>query len=264
VLNVAELSSSNKAGSQAAMTGAVTPFRLADVPAQPWKNGGGTTREIACWPPGAGVQDFLWRISVARIDAAGPFSRFADVDRVITLLSGPGVMLRGGFPAQTHALTETLVPFAFPGDVDVDCALQGGASEDFNVMSRRGAVRARVTVIRQAGELPAASHGLLLAVGGGWEVRDAATQVAGIPAATQVAGIHAATQASGIHADPGGDGACHFLAPDAGLWWAQTSQAWRVKPAADNGAGLIAVSFDISAAPRPTGGDVHAPQAQPA
>ncbi|OWT81070.1 histidine utilization protein HutD [Achromobacter sp. HZ28] len=233
------------------MTGAVTPFRLADVPAQPWKNGGGTTREIACWPPGASVQDFLWRISVARIDAAGPFSRFADVDRVITLLSGAGVMLRGGFPAQTHALTETLLPFAFPGDVDVDCVLQGGASEDFNVMSRRGAVRARVTVIWQAGELPAASHGLLLAVGGGWEVHDAGTQVAG---------IHAATQASGIHADPGGDGACHSLAPDAGLWWAQTSQAWRVKPAADNGSGLIAVSFDISAVPHPTGGDGHAPQ----
>ena len=218
------------------MAGAVTPFRLADVPAQPWKNGGGLTREIVCWPPGAGVHDFLWRISVARIDADGPFSRFAGVDRVITLLSGPGVMLRGGFPTQAHALTTALAPFAFPGDVDVDCALQGGASEDFNVMSRRGAVRASVTVIRHAAELPAASYGLLLAVGGGWNV----------------------------HAGDDGAGSRYALAPDSGLWGARTGQACRVRPADDTGEGLIAVSFDIAAAAHPTGDDAHAPHTRSA
>jgi len=202
----------------------ITSFRLADVPAQAWKNGGGLTREIVCWPPGAGVNDFLWRISVARIDADGPFSRFADVDRVITLLSGPGVLLRGGFPGGTHALTDALVPFPFPGDVEVDCALQGGPSEDFNVMSRRGAVSAKVTVIEQGVELVPASYGLLLAVGGAWEVASTAD-------ADRIAACHAATR--------------HTLAPDCGLWWARTDQAWRVRPTGDAGAKLIAVSFEL-------------------
>ncbi len=59
----------------------------ADLPAQPWKTSGGLDAEIACWPPGAWAgSTSLWRISVARIDAGGPFSRFVGVDRVITLL----------------------------------------------------------------------------------------------------------------------------------------------------------------------------------
>jgi len=196
----------------------LTHFRLADLPAQPWKNGGGLTREIACWPPGAGLDDFLWRISVARIDAGGPFSRFAGVDRVITLLSGPGVVLRGDFPAGEHALTRPLAPFAFPGDVDIDCVLQGGASEDFNVMSRRGPARTRVTVIRDNGELPPAAFGLLMAVGGTWEVNT-------------------------------DDGARHVLAPCAGLWWAGAVQRWRVRGGAPEGdapeTGLLSVDIEI-------------------
>lgn len=43
----------------------------------PWKNGGGITTEIAIAPPGATLDAFDWRISTARVEAAGPFSRFA-------------------------------------------------------------------------------------------------------------------------------------------------------------------------------------------
>ncbi|ALM82879.1 hypothetical protein ASB57_07885 [Bordetella sp. N] len=225
---------------------------MSDVPAQPWKNGGGLTREVVSWPPGAGVDDFLWRISVARIDADGPFSRFAGIDRVITLLSGPGVLLRGSFaadadaavnaPADAHALTTPLAPFAFSGDVDIDCALQGGPSEDFNVMSRRGSVNATVAVVEQTGDLPAdlpaITHGLVLAVGSEWEVVAA-------------------------------DGARHMLPSGAGLWWADSSQTLQVRSrtdtpnsenqipnAANAGAGasgrtgLIVVAFDMLAPKR--------------
>ena len=69
-------------------------FALQDLPGTPWKNGGGITREIVCWPPGSGLDDFWWRASVATIDAAGPFSAFPGVDRTIMLLEGAGV-LRG-------------------------------------------------------------------------------------------------------------------------------------------------------------------------
>jgi environmental stress-induced protein Ves len=193
-------------------------FRLADVPAQPWKNGGGTTREIACWPPGAGLDDFLWRISVARIDAGGPFSRFEGVDRVITLLSGPGVVLRGDIAAGEHALTQPLAPYAFPGDVGVDCTLEGGTSEDFNVMSRRGRTRASVSVLRDGAALPVASCGLLLAVESSWRLLSE-------------------------------DGSAHALAPATGLWWAQAPRGWDVRPEGigpvANGAGLVAVAIEI-------------------
>jgi environmental stress-induced protein Ves len=68
-------------------------FALPQVPAQPWKNGGGQTRELVCQPAGASLQDFDWRISVATIAASGPFSSYPGVDRSITLLAGDGVLL---------------------------------------------------------------------------------------------------------------------------------------------------------------------------
>ncbi|MCB2071086.1 MAG: HutD family protein, partial [Ottowia sp.] len=67
------------------------PFALADLPAEPWKNGGGRTRTVATWPAGAGLSDFDARVSVATIAASGPFSRFPGIDRQIVLLSGGGV-----------------------------------------------------------------------------------------------------------------------------------------------------------------------------
>lgn len=145
-------------------------FDTATLPATPWKNGGGSTREIACWPPGAGFDDFLWRVSIASIAASGPFSRFAGVDRVITLLDGDGVRLHG--EGVDHRLDTPLAPFAFSGDLAIDCTLLGGASSDFNVMTRRGRLRADVRVLRADADLRTAPHGLLLAWRGSWRAAD--------------------------------------------------------------------------------------------
>ena len=90
-----------------------TRFALADIAPTPWKNGGGATREIACWPPGTGLDSFDWRISVATIAADGAFSVFSGIDRSITLLSGDGVLLHG--ERGTHRLDQPHVPFAFAG-----------------------------------------------------------------------------------------------------------------------------------------------------
>ena len=145
-------------------------FALAELPATPWKNGGGTTREVAAWPPGASVQDFDWRISVATIAADGPFSAFAGIDRVITLLSGAGVHLSSQDGSVNHQLNQALQPFAFSGDVALDCDLLGGPSQDFNVMTRRGRILANVSIHR-AGALQLRSpHGLLLARSGRWQL----------------------------------------------------------------------------------------------
>ena len=66
---------------------------LSLIAATPWKNGGGATRELACSPLGADMAHFDWRVSVATIAQSGPFSCFAGVDRIITLLSGGRLQL---------------------------------------------------------------------------------------------------------------------------------------------------------------------------
>ena len=78
---------------------------LAATPSVPWKNGGGSTRELACWPPGAGMDSFAWRVSVATIARPGPFSAFPGVDRQIMLLEGDGVRLQAAAGQWQHALT---------------------------------------------------------------------------------------------------------------------------------------------------------------
>jgi len=147
-------------------------FDIAALSAAPWKNGGGVTREIVCSPPGAGMEGFDWRVSIATIDKPGPFSAFAGVDRVIMLLDGAGVRLRSHDGRIDHRLAVPYAPFAFAGDMALDCELVGGTSTDFNVMSRRGRLHAEVRVLREGGDIAPAERGLLLPLRGRWQLND--------------------------------------------------------------------------------------------
>ena len=131
----------------AAPGAAVHWFDLRTVPATPWKNGGGSTRELVCWPPGAGTDAFGWRVSVARIAAAGPFSAFTGVDRQIMLLDGDGVTLHGEDAVLCHTLQQRWQPWGFAGEQPLDCRLIGGPSTDFNLMLRRGQWQGRMQVV---------------------------------------------------------------------------------------------------------------------
>ncbi|WP_409240095.1 HutD family protein [Streptomyces sp. PA5.6] len=102
----------------------------------PWKNGGGTTREVA---EGAG-----WRVSVADVAGDGPFSHFPDTDRVITPVEGEGMLLT---VSGTGRRVARLTPFAFPGDAPTDCHLPAGPVRNLNVMTRRGGATARVRIV---------------------------------------------------------------------------------------------------------------------
>lgn len=151
-------------------------FAIADLPTMPWKNGGGRTREVVCWPPGADMAACDWRVSIASITRSGPFSVFAGMDRHILLLAGDGVLLDA--PGHwRHALDTPLQPFAFAGDAAVDCTLRGGESTDFNVMTRRGAVQADVQVLCHSAPLRETTGGVLLAVHGGWTLETGATRL---------------------------------------------------------------------------------------
>jgi len=136
-------------------------FDLTTIAPTPWKNGGGATRELACWPAGADMEQFDWRVSVATIAQSGPFSRFAGVDRIITLLTGDGVHLRQPGTGIDHRLDQPLQPFAFAGDGGMECDLLGGTSTDFNLMTRRGRWQGAVQVLRGLAVLPARPAGLL-------------------------------------------------------------------------------------------------------
>lgn len=123
---------------------------LSDCPSQPWKNGLGRTREIAVQPSGAGSDDFLWRVSIAEVDSAAPFSAFPGIDRQIVLLDGAGFTMTLD-DGRTHALTTPFAPFAFPGEARVTVALADGPTRDFNLMLRRASVRGGIEPWRDAG-----------------------------------------------------------------------------------------------------------------
>jgi environmental stress-induced protein Ves len=103
----------------------------------PWKNGGGSTSEIATFPEGAGLDDFHWRLSMARVDADGPFSVFPGVDRTLALVEGNGLVLSVGVRAPV-GLRSVYDPLPFPGDDATRCSLIDGPVTDLNVMTRRG------------------------------------------------------------------------------------------------------------------------------
>jgi environmental stress-induced protein Ves len=148
----------------------VVRFSRATLPATPWKNGGGTTQEIASWPPGAGLDAFGWRASIATIAQPGPFSVFAGIDRQIMLLEGDGVRLFTHDARIDHRLDAPHRPFAFSGDEAIDCMLLGGASNDFNLMVRRGQWRAELQVLDAPAAVTPAPHGVLLALRGAWRL----------------------------------------------------------------------------------------------
>ena len=97
--------------------------------AMPWRNGGGTTWEIARGRLGTewatdGAWD--WRLSLAEIASDGPFSVFPNIDRLLTVLSGEGLALSlGDAPAQ---ILRPLDAIAFPGEVSAVCRLLAGAN----------------------------------------------------------------------------------------------------------------------------------------
>ena len=125
-------------------------IRALDCPPQPWKNGLGTTREIAVHPAGAGGDDFLWRVSIAEVDSAAPFSSFAGIDRHIALLDGAGFTMTLD-DGRNHALTTPFAPFAFAGEAKVAVTLADGPTRDFNLMVRRALARGEVKVWQQPG-----------------------------------------------------------------------------------------------------------------
>ena len=150
---------------------------VAETEAQPWRNGGGLTRELLAWPS---PQDWQLRLSVADIAADGPFSSFDGVQRWFVVLQGAGVALTTSGRAHVQSMADA--PLKFDGGAATHCRLLDGPTRDLNLMLRQ----------RRGGLLQAWP-------GQGWQPPGAVcglfTRVAGSCQITAVPGARPATQA---------------------------------------------------------------------
>lgn len=117
-----------------------------DYRVMPWKNGGGTTREI--FAHGSGDAGFDWRLSIAEVANDGPFSPFPGHARTILLLEGAGMRLRFNDEREVR-VTERFHPLDFDGGADTFCTLIDGPVRDFNIMSARARVRHEHAIVGQ-------------------------------------------------------------------------------------------------------------------
>lgn len=115
-------------------------IQLATVPPQAWRNGGGTTQELLAWPQ---RDEWVLRLSVARIDRSGPFSAFPGVLRSFAVLQGHGVCL--GWPLGDRLVKVSDAALDFDGGDPPDCTLIDGPTTDLNLMVRASAGRGSLT-----------------------------------------------------------------------------------------------------------------------
>ena len=109
----------------------------ASLVAAPWRNGRGVSRDIVRHP--------AWTVSIADLEADGPFSDYPNVDRIFTPIAGdppPELAFDGG----AFEVCPLLVPKAFAGDVPTLSRIPS-PGRAFNVLVERGVVRAEVTVV---------------------------------------------------------------------------------------------------------------------
>jgi hypothetical protein len=107
----------------------VTVVRAEDVAAQPWANGGGTTRELLR------AADDAWRLSLADIDSDGPFSTFPGKQRLLTVVDGTVLRL---VVDGTESVVEWGRPFAFAGNAEVAASIPEGPVRALNAIVSEG------------------------------------------------------------------------------------------------------------------------------
>ncbi|MFJ4286705.1 HutD family protein [Paenarthrobacter nicotinovorans] len=128
-------------------------IRFADVRPEPWRNGGGVTRELASHPQAASAQDgaWDWRVSIADVSTAGDFSVFPGMERVITIIDGELLLLT--VDGSEHPL-EKYRPFRFSGEAASLATLPTGDIRDLNVIARQGAFKGYTSIVEISKKRP--------------------------------------------------------------------------------------------------------------
>lgn len=176
--------------------------RLDDTLPRPWRNGGGRARDLLVRPAGGAWQV---QVSVADVEADGPFSHFPGVERWFAVVSGADVELVVDGVAQR--LTKTSPPLRFDGAAATTCRLLDGPTRDLNLMLRgvRGGLE---RALDSAPWRPAATQcGLFAATAGQCRI---GTRTIDVPVLSLLWFDAAPTELAFFAAMPG---------PDANAWW---------------------------------------------
>jgi environmental stress-induced protein Ves len=145
-------------------------IRNEDLVRIPWKNGHGTTAEVAAFPEGSGFDTFGWRISMADVASDGPFSVFPGIDRTLIVVEGDGIEL--DVEGIAFRLDKASPKLSFSGDDITTGRLLSGSIRDLNVMTRRGQFRHRTRFVQSGVALLAeeTTTAFLVALDGSFDV----------------------------------------------------------------------------------------------
>ncbi|QEI04754.1 HutD family protein [Pigmentiphaga aceris] len=195
---------------------------LHELPAEPWKNGGGTTRTLAQGGPDAQGKPG-WRVSLADIARDGAYSSFVGQQRHSLILNGEGVDLADG---DTQLALRRHQPVAYAGAPAWDATLVDGPVRALNVMvdeTRFGAsIESVVESVTSAQQVSASEVRLIVAF----------NQEGQLDAADTSLRLHAGEFAVDTTAiEP-------FLLAQAGTAQAGTLALIRIWPLADTAPGL--------------------------
>jgi environmental stress-induced protein Ves len=137
-------------------------FAWATLAREPWRNGKGWTRTVAQ----QGESDALaWRVSLAEVTQASPFSTFAGLDRISVLAQGGPLTLQN--PDEHRLLSHVGDQARYPGELPLHNTLPTNPARIWNVMTRRGHAAADVTLHREGPmRLPTDGHALLWVIAG--------------------------------------------------------------------------------------------------
>lgn len=115
----------------------------------PWRNGAGTTREIAREPTQGGI--FAWRLSLASLEVSGPFSSYPGYQRAVALVAGHGFRLNIK-DTRTQVLAAPGAHALFAGAAESACELLDGPCTDLSLMVREPGRIDAVTRLRIGAE----------------------------------------------------------------------------------------------------------------
>ncbi len=104
----------------------------------PWKNGGGTTVDIA-------FSGESWRFGRTPIVEPGPFSDYAGYDRVQALVAGSGLVLET--PQGEIDVRQPFRPVRFAGETPIVSRLEAGPVEVVNLIGARAEVSIDMVVL---------------------------------------------------------------------------------------------------------------------
>lgn len=118
--------------------------RYSERPPTRWRNGHGSTREMAKRLLGGTGPDFVWRLSIAEVTEDAEFSSFPGVERSATLIWGAGLALEVD---GAERVLKPFEPFTFPGAASTSARPIGGPVRVLNVMTKANRMSAGINVV---------------------------------------------------------------------------------------------------------------------